>query len=177
MANFGLHLYLKQTNPKPNRIPWKARKRLKNRNLPKKAKNEFKAKTNSTENPKHSRIDGSRFGIGKLNLLRKRNFPKTAKTATSRPKRRNLPKKGRAYAAKLRSSSGNAETHQLSKFQVILIPSPGFGFTWFVSNPTPPNNLMPVDLTHHSPQVGENSSSNLSRYHHQRSRHGKESNA
>ena len=50
----------------------------------------------------------------------------------------------------LHSSSGNAETHQLSKFQVILIPSPGFGLTWLVSNPTPPCIPQPR-LLHHTP--------------------------
>ena len=37
--------------------------------------------TNKTKNPKQARIDGSRFRLGKLNLLQKQNFPKTSKTA------------------------------------------------------------------------------------------------
>ena len=67
---------------------------LNRKNYQKRKKNEIKAKTNSIKNPKHPGIDGSRFGIRKLNLLKKRNFPKTAKTAFSGPKRWNSAKKG-----------------------------------------------------------------------------------
>ena len=93
---------------------WSKEKRpktLKKRKTAKKGKNELKAKTNKANNPQQGRIDGSRFGLGKQKLLRKRNLPKMAKTAVSAPKRSNSAKKGYASTAKLLTNSGNAETH------------------------------------------------------------------
>ena len=80
--------------------------------MTKNRKIEIIAEINTTNDPKQARIDGSRFGLGKQKLWLKRNFPKTAKTAISGPKRWNSAKKGHAPQPKVVILKALAKSHQ-----------------------------------------------------------------